>query len=210
MNKFLVIMSVTALLCFGRDNVPYSFKHPGSLPVDSVPIFICFGFDDNCFTDGITWADNLFMAVKNPDGSPARATFYISSHPENEDQKLWGAIRALYGHGHEIGNHTQHHDKELFASKLTSPELWNAEIGGCTADLNRQSGIPKSAIMGFRTPFLIFSSATFTSMQSQGIMYDCSVEHGLGQFQQNNTFLCGEVWPYTLDNGTAAPGCLVS
>lgn len=199
--RLIIVAAITQ--AFGYDNIPASFKHPGSLPLDSVPQFVCFGFDDNCYTDGVKWVDNLFRNKKNPDNYPARVTFYVSTHPTIVDKVLWASIDSLYLHGHEIGNHTQRHDADIFSANLNSKDLWNTEISGATNDLYNQSNIPKNTVIGFRTPFLLYSAATFECMKPNGIIYDCSIEHGLGQYQDPVTmaFQCGEIWPYTLDQG---------
>lgn len=206
MKKTLFILMITTLFSFAADNFPPSYKHPGDLPLDSIPQFVCFGFDDNVYLDGFVWADSLFRSKTNPDGYPVRTTFYITSRPDKPNQPLWDAINSAYKAGHEIGNHTMHHNGEVFAANLNSRELWDDEINGCTDDLLRQSGVPKEAITGFRTPFLSYSEATFLSMVDAGLYYDCSIEHGLGQYSYTDSsgatqYACGEVWPYTMDDG---------
>lgn len=187
---------------YAVDTFPPSFSHPGDLPVDSIPQFICFGFDDNCYTDGMIWADKLFKDMKNPDGYPTRATFYISTHPERPDQELWGWIDTVYQRGHEIGNHTQTHHAETFNANINSYDMWNTEISGATKDLLTQSNIPADAITGFRTPFLGYSAATFEAMVANGLTYDCSIEHFATQFQkEDGEWGVGMIWPYTMEDG---------
>lgn len=203
-NRIMYLFIIHSVInIFALDNFPAAFKHPGNLPVDSIPQFICYGFDDNCFLDGLTWAESVFASRKNPDGKPIRATFFISTHPEIENKPLWDKIGQMYKEGHEIANHTQRHDNEIFSANLGSKDLWNKEISGATSDLGKQSNVPKSAIVGFRVPFLLYSGATYECMMPNGILYDCSVEQAFRQFldQTTQTYYNACAWPYTLDNG---------
>lgn len=199
---FVLLIGVLPTQLFAQDLFPPSFSHPGDLPLDSVPQFICFGFDDNCYTDGMVWVDSLFKDVKNPDGYPARATFYVSTHPERPDSELWGWIDTVYQRGHEIANHTQTHNAEVFNANINSFDLWNTEISGATLDLYNQSNIPAEEITGFRTPFLGYSAATFNAMVANGITYDCSIEHFATQYQkEDGEWGVGLIWPYTMEDG---------
>ena len=215
MKKFITILFLAISVSFSADFMAPSFSHPGDLPLDSVPIFICFGFDDNVYLDGLRWADTTFMSRKNPDGSQVLASFYVSTHPTIDNQPLWDYIDTVFTHGHEIGNHTQTHDAETFNAQMNTFELWDKEIGGASADLTRQSHIPAETIIGFRTPFLGYSDATYKAMAEHGIAYDCSIEHFATQYKKADgvSYAVGLVWPYTLDNGphssafkTTAPG----
>lgn len=205
MNKLFVSLAMFVSVASAADVFPPSFSHPGNLPLDSVPQFICFGFDDNVYEDGLRWVDSVFKGRKNPDGYPTRATFYVSTHPDIDNQPLWDYIDTVYLNGHEIGNHTQTHNAELFNANMNSIVLWNTEISGATEDLKRQSNIPAEAITGFRTPFLGYSSATFQAMQENKIQYDCSIEHFTAQYQKpTGEWGVGLIWPYTLENGKHA------
>ena len=219
-EKIVQLIAVAGIVSssLAVDVMKPSFTPPGNLPLDSVPQFICFGFDDNVYLDGVKWVDSLFMSKKNPDGSQVLATFYVSTHPDIENQPLWDYIDTVYQHGHEIGNHTQHHDAEKFNAEMNDFSLWDAEIGGANEDLKRQSNIPIDSITGFRTPFLGYSDATFEAMKKYNFTYDCSVEHFSSQYQaEDGSWHVGLVWPYTLENGvdktafkqgvpTSAPG----
>lgn len=101
-----LLICINVLIPFAADNFPPSFKHPGDLPLDSIPQFICYGFDDNCYLDGAKWVGDLFKDKKNPDGFPARASFFVSTHPDRDLPDLWDYINVLYQDGHEIANHT--------------------------------------------------------------------------------------------------------
>ncbi len=157
MKKMLLSIAAFTTLTLAVDVFPPSFSHPGDLSVDSIPQFICFGFDDNVYLDGFEWVDSLFMSKTHSDGSPVLTSFYVSTHPSIINDDLWEAINVAYENGHEIANHTQTHNAEIFNANMNSFDLWDTEIGGATADLWRQSRIPDTAITGFRTPFLGYS-----------------------------------------------------
>lgn len=202
MKKFILSLAAAATLASAVDVFPPSFSHPGDLPLDSIPQFICFGFDDNVYLDGFEWVDSLFMSKKHADGSPVLTSFYVSTHPSIDNPDLWDAINRAWKNGHEIANHTQTHHAETFNANMNSFELWDTEIGGCTEDLFRQSGIPASEITGFRTPFLGYSAATFEAMQAHNLQYDCSIEHFSAQYQNEaGEWGVGLIWPYTMENG---------
>jgi hypothetical protein len=104
------------------------------------------------------------------------------------------ALKALharvYRDGHEMGNHTDSHADTLQQNR--DKLVWQKEISTCT-DYFVGLGIPRAAIVGFRTPFLQQAEATFQVIFEQKFRYDCSIEHyyGVGGFD----------WPYTLDAG---------
>jgi len=176
-----------------------STSPPGGLALTNVPQFIAFGFDDNRYPDGMQWALDLIKPKKNPagrgehctfDGLPARFTFYVTSVVADSNAALAALHKRAYTDGNEVGNHTDTHADDLQAN--SDQNRWLTEIKTCNTYLTGL-GIPRSEIIGFRTPFLQFTSATFAAVASQGFSYDCSVEHYLSP--------TGEDWPYTLDNG---------
>jgi hypothetical protein len=73
------------------------------------------------------------------------------------------------------------------------------EINGNLAALNAFSGIPLSEIAGFRSPYLNYSSSTFTKLKNAQFTYDSSVSAAT----KANDPMTDAYWPYTLDNGLA-------
>lgn len=176
-----------------------STSPPGGLALTNVPQFVTFGFDDNRYDDGLEWALDLFKSKQNPagrgehctfDGTPARATFYVTSVVADPQPALAALHYRAYTDGNEVGNHTDTHGDILQAN--TDENVWLNEIQTCDGYLTGL-GIPRADIVGFRTPFLQFTQATFAASAHEGFSYDCSVEHYLSP--------TGEDWPYTLDNG---------
>jgi peptidoglycan/xylan/chitin deacetylase (PgdA/CDA1 family) len=151
---------------------------------------------------------------RNPDGSPVRVTFYVSSGNAARDDLDNSALvkrawRAAVEKGHEIGNHTHRHEH---GSGFTE-EQWRAEIKSCidfltrpydpeesliSPDVTKGIGVKSTEIYGFRTPFLEYNDAVFEAVRNAGMVYDCSIEEGFEPNQDGSNFF----WPYTLDNGS--------
>ncbi len=195
--SFLIFSAVPSAFC--RDNVPPSQNPPGNLPPQAVPQFVVLGFDDQKDKAPMQWVVDLFEGKTNPagngqsatfDGTPARAAFYTSTIYLRDKHALH---KSAYESGHEMGNHTHTH-----CTAFATPEsCWKNEMQQCTDSL-ASTGIPRSAIKGFRTPFLQYSNGTFKAMVSLDFVYDCSVEEGFQEDQKGGDFF----WPYTLDNGS--------
>ncbi|MBN1980486.1 MAG: polysaccharide deacetylase family protein, partial [Chitinivibrionales bacterium] len=124
------------------------------------------------------------------DASKALCTFYTTSSNLGQTSALH---KEAYADGHEIGNHTQDH----VTAFSTDEGTWKSQMSKCNSELSA-AGISASTIVGFRTPFLQYSNATFRAMKSIGFVYDCSVEEGFQPDQTGGTFF----WPYTLDQGS--------
>jgi hypothetical protein len=176
-----------------------SILPPGGLAVDNVPQFISIGFDDNAFEDGMQWALDLLQPKKNPaghgnkctfDDTPARVTFFINSHVGVTTDALKALHGRVYKDGHEPANHTDTHADTLMLN--ADKAVWTKEMTTCN-DYLVGLGVPRARIVGFRTPFLQQSEATYQAMVEQNFKYDCSVEH----YNDGSGF----IWPYTLDGG---------
>ncbi len=180
-----------------------SFEPPAGLAVDSVPLFIVLGFDDNRYVDGMNWVLDLLEDKKNPagtgnadtfDGTPALAAFYHTSGAlEEGGDALLDTWKEALARGHEVANHTVTHN----TSKALSKAEWIAEIDGCRTTLIEKLGVTKEDVVGFRTPYLDFNSATFEAVNELGMLYECTMTQ-MQDYNQSQ-FL----WPYTLDEGFA-------
>jgi hypothetical protein len=179
-----------------------STSPPGGLALTNVPLLVSIGFDDNAYEDGMQWILDFMKSKVNPkgsgnhctfDGTPARATFFINSHVGITTDALKALHGRAYREGHEAANHTDTHADTL--QQNTDRALWNKEISTCN-DYLVGLGVPRAKILGFRTPFLQQSEATFEAIVEQKFRYDSSIEHyyGVGGFD----------WPYTLDAGKDA------
>ena len=165
----------------------------------NVPQFIAIGFDDNRYDDGMQWALDMIKPKVNPagrgdhctfDGTPARVSFFIESLVSEVRPTLAALHLRAYTDGNEVGNHTDTHGTSL--QQNPDVNAWLQEMNTCNGYLTGL-GVPKADIIGFRTPFLAYSGATFDAIAQEAFVYDCSIEHFLSA--------TGEDWPYTLDNG---------
>lgn len=74
-----------------------------------------------------------------------------------------------------------------------------SEINGNIMALNALAGIPKSAIKGFRAPFLNYSVETLKLLSQAEFTYDSSAASSVPVTEPDTD----AYWPYTLDNGMA-------
>ncbi|MGB1010817.1 MAG: cellulase family glycosylhydrolase [Thiolinea sp.] len=185
---------------------------PGGLTPAQVPQFVTLSFDDNTSGAGLDWALSLFRGYKNPDGSRASSSFYMNTYSitdkaDEKAQQLIASIRRAVAEGHEIGNHTHNHQRDIdksdwpqFEKTMANMNLlsWDQRIRQASDQLHLAAGITKDAITGFRAPYLKYNQATFSALSNQGFMYDTSVEEGYAlQFDGTNLR-----WPYALDRGS--------
>jgi hypothetical protein len=184
------------------DKLAAATSPPAGLAIGNVPLFVSIGFDDNAYEDGMQWALDFLKSKVNPkgsgnpctfDGTPARVTFFINSHVGITSDALKGLHGRAYREGHEAANHTDSHADTL--QQNPDRAVWNKEMATCN-DYLVGLGVPRPQIVGFRTPFLQQSEATFEAIIEQKFRYDSSIEHYYG--------VGGFVWPYTLDTGKDA------
>jgi hypothetical protein len=190
-----------------KDSRPWSRDIPG-LDASDLPQFVGITFDDNFYVDGVEWANGLENTLQNPagtgnartfDGMPVRTTFF--SNCIYIDPSQWPGVAsdwaAGYAAGNEIANHTwSHKDGTAFAVAD-----WTPEIANCTAafaDPANAIGPMTDDILGFRTPFLRYDDATFTTLVNQGLTYDASLQSCWGDDEDGTN--CS--FPHTLDNGS--------
>jgi hypothetical protein len=133
----------------GHDNVPWSQHPPMGLPVNKVPQFVSFGFDDNGYsgldgsngTGGFSWSTTLASTRHNPagsgnagsyDGTPIKFSYYLTTYYIS----TWGSESPTYvkrawhkglTDGHEMGDHTETHSH---GAQFTTAQ-WANEIQTC-------------------------------------------------------------------------------
>jgi hypothetical protein len=170
-------------------------------------------------TGGVRWVVDLFAGRRNPagkgnprtfDGTPASTSFYsatrfLESPDVDLPEHMKRALRAAADAGHEIGLHTHQH---AHGSEFTSAQ-WGAEIAACSdwlskpfasdraADAGTGVGVPRSELVGFRTPYLEWGPPLFPALRAAGLAYDCSVEVGYGEGEDGRNL----PWPYRVAAG---------
>lgn len=198
-----------------------------SIPLEKVPMFIVLGFDDNGLpapetNDGSTWIRNYLKDKVNPDGSPVRASFYMTgkyacgkfTKPDGSKENGWWlndeviqSWKDLEADGHEIGNHSMWHtmqtggDYATFESRKYTKEDWDTlEFTPAEAALYDTVGFTANSLKGWRTPRLEWNDAIIELLIEKGYKYDCSIEPPLDSDGTN------EYWPFVVDQsllGTA-------
>ncbi|KAJ3370527.1 hypothetical protein GGF31_004118 [Allomyces arbusculus] len=153
-------------------------RPPAGLDPSQVPQFITITFDDA--VNAVTYAPTtqLLQGITNPDGCGAKGTYYVSAQYTD-----WHAVQTLYAAGHEIADHT-------FSHVVPSTK---AEISNLAASLGALSMIPRSAIQGFRAPYLNITTMAIDTIRALNFSYDSSM---------TVTPVAGKtLWPFTLDAG---------
>jgi hypothetical protein len=214
----------------GHDHVAWSQSPPFGLAPANVPQFVSFGFDDNGYsglegsagTGGFSWSTDLAKRKQNPDGSPVKfsyylTTYYISTWGSESPTFVKRAWHQALEDGHDMGNHTETHSH----GAAFSAAQWDNEIQTCidwitkpfdpaevnfTPDNGKGAGVPRDIVYGYRTPFLEYNDATFGVLLDKGFWYDTSVEEGWQEEIDGTNF----PWPFTLDDGSPGNELLVS
>ncbi|KAI8587646.1 hypothetical protein BDZ88DRAFT_424779 [Geranomyces variabilis] len=147
-------------------------------PVANPPQFLMLTFDDSIQDSVWTQAQSLIANRKNPNGCPARATWYTQVF--YSDPYL---TQTWYAQGNEIADHTIDH---------ITPTGTYQQVEGMRKWANELAGIPLGQIKGFRYPFLNYSAESIAMLTKMGFEYESSMSASGGDV----------VWPYTLDYGT--------
>ena len=206
LGKVSVIAILAAQSIFAQKVIPLTNEPPTGFTRAQTPVFLCFGIDDNKYSDGMEWMrDVLFKGKSNPqglgnpatyDGSPVNASFYLIGNAALK--QTW---RSLYDSGFEMGGHTWTHSFKM--SDLNLDESLK-EMFPTNKYMVNECGIPQSHIVGFRTPFLATSAEggktiTLDAAKMLGYRYDCSLAaSGIGA----GTYLEGDsYYPCTLEKG---------
>jgi len=139
------------------------------------------------------------------DEAGAAAREYSRGDPPVFVKQAW---REAVDKGHEVGVHTHTHPH----GRPLSIAQWEAEMRFSFEVLSRPwdpgespdrpnpasgLGLPRSALSGFRTPYLEWSDNGLAATAKQGFLYDSSIEDGPGLGPHRGEF----VWPYLLDLG---------
>ncbi|KAH9461567.1 hypothetical protein Pst134EA_017866 [Puccinia striiformis f. sp. tritici] len=161
-----------------------STSPPGGLNPKDVPQFIIFTADDAVQSYTINSVNQFLAQRKNPNGCAPKMTYFVSLNYTN-----YSMVTDWYVAGNEIADHTMTHVGSAPVN----------EIDGNIIALNSLSGIPISAIQGFRAPYLNFTVDTMKHLKDAGFTYDSSTSSS----SPANISNTDAYWPYTLDSGFA-------
>ncbi len=140
-----------------------------------------------------------------PEATGSQAGIYSGGDLPFFVKRAW---REAVEHGHEIGVHTHSHPH----GRPFTVAQWEAEMRRSIEILTRPwdpteipdrpnpssgIGVPRSALSGFRAPFLESSDNGMAAAFRLGFVYDSSIEEGPDLGPHRGDF----VWPYTLDQG---------
>ena len=192
-------------------------------------MFVAIGFDDNAYsglegsggTGAMKWATDMLRARKNPDGTPVRVTFnltsvYAGTWMSESPTFVKQAWHTALVDGQEIANHSHSHPH----GGDYSVQQWSDEMVACDSwltkpfdpkeekfspDATKGLGASQDSVVGFRTPYLEYNDATFEAAKTLGFWYDCSIEEGYQPEQDGTNYF----WPYTLDHGSPGHDLLV-
>ncbi|VDP09835.1 unnamed protein product [Soboliphyme baturini] len=161
------------------------FDIPGNLRPKDTPQIVVFTIDDPVNDRMFNIYKDIFGgSVKNRNGCPITATFFVPQEYNRYDQCQW-----LYWKGNELAVNSITHET-LSSASVTR---WSDEMAGMKRLLSQLSGIHVADIKGVRAPQLdIGGNEQFIMMQQDGFMYDNSMSANPGP--------TGPVyWPQTLD-----------
>lgn len=189
-----------------------SSNPPCGLEPKQVPQLISFTFDDNTYSGfpGSGAEGGIRFIIDQLHGHNAAGTFYVkgnnaTENPFEDNELIKQAWKEAYDKGFEIGSHTYSHPHgietdwdavPMTRKKVLFKDDWKKEINQCL-DVIKSLGIPRSDVIGHRTPFLAFNDDVYSALQEMGFEYEAAVEEGWQTEQDGTNFL----WPYTLDNG---------
>ena len=158
---------------------------PGQLKKEDTPQIILINIDGAVFSDNMNIYREFLDGIKNPNGCPIKATFYVSHKHTEYDQ-----IEHLAALGHEIASFS--------VSRKESSAYWNRlDVQGWEDEMKIQKEIIEKyamlgddAVVGMRAPYLLSGSRHQYNMMKNAFQYDSSIVAPL----KNQP-----VWPYTLD-----------
>ncbi|WP_428478830.1 polysaccharide deacetylase family protein [Photobacterium japonica] len=189
------------------------------IPVQSSPMFISLGFDDNVEADGLKWVMDLLASHNNPAGDddfagePLSASFFMHCEPAMDNEAIKALWRELAERDYDIGNHTYSHPDDKVNYNPLQPwmtaEQWQEEVKKCGDFLTRdedEGGIGVDEVTGFRAPFMTYNDNTLNAIVDNGIQYDVSFPAGIVPEQDGTN----NYWPFTLDNGSPSHNLAVS
>ena len=173
------------LTCSLPDCQCASKEIPGGLRRDQVPQMVTISFDDAIrVQDYEMFYSKILRGRRNPNGCNVSVTFF-ASHKDTD----YSLAAKLANSGHELAIHTVTHrtPSTFWSEDRNNTEELTHEILDMRDILSRWAHVPKSNVVGYRTPFLASSENQLKILHENDFLYDC-------------TMVTNEMyWPFTLD-----------
>jgi peptidoglycan/xylan/chitin deacetylase (PgdA/CDA1 family) len=155
-------------------------------------------FDDGVSTINYHFYEELLFPLKNPNGHPISATYYIVHEYTN-----YSMVHELFRKGHEIALHSITHNPLTDYWKNLNESMWEYEVADQRAQVAHFAKIDKNNIKGFRAPFLQGGGDPMMRvLYDDGLEYECS--RPTWEFQDPG------LWPYTADYNQRFQDCQIA
>ena len=158
---------------------------PGGLRQDQVPQMVTITLDGAIrVQDYEMFYRKVLQGRKNRNGCDLPLTFFVSH--DNTDYSL---ATELANDGHELAVHsvTRRQPRTFWSEDRNNTEELTDEILDMRELLSRWAHVPKSNVVGYRSPFLASSENQLKILHENDFLYDC-------------TMVTNEMyWPFTLD-----------
>lgn len=140
---------------------------------------VVVSFQNSLNAGNVDLYKSLFSGVTNPNGCPARGSFYI--------QEKWTDFTLVYGlykQGHEIGIHSLNG---------STPKDWKGMYKNVLETLTNNK-VNRSGIHGTRAPRLsVGGNGQFSGLVENNLLYDSSC------INRQHSTPSSYLWPFTLD-----------
>ena len=158
---------------------------PGGLRRDQIPQMVTITLDGAIrVQDYEMFYSKVLQGRKNPNGCDLSLTFFVSH--DNTDYSL---ATKLANDGHELAVHsvTRRLPSTFWSEDRNNTEELTREILDMRELLSRWARVPKSNVVGYRSPFLASSVNQLKILHENDFLYD-------------STMVTNEMyWPFTLD-----------
>ena len=187
--RFLAFMA----FCLIASRARQASTRVKNISPQDLPQLIVFTHDDNTDKKSARYVTQITDKHRNPNGCKIKAAFFTTA--AYSDCK---SVLSLYEAGHEIAEHTRNH-KDLYTQKKKYAEKKKEIIGG--RDFVVSCGVPKSEVVGHRSPYLSSTPSVRKILSRAGYLYDATIP----EYYPSKTSPSGSnlTFPYLLSEGIA-------
>jgi len=159
---------------------------PGKIELENIPQMINIAFNGAVNGENMAIYDRLFKNERvNPNGCMVKGTFFVSHKYTN-----YSAVQELHRQGHEVGVFSVTNTEDTAYWRDGGYEVWQEEMAGSRAIIERWANITDGSVIGVRAPYLrIGGNTQFRMMNDSYFPYDSSITAPLAKVP---------IWPYTL------------